>query len=407
MAASGAGMQDASGAPVAHDWPIFHDWPAPGGPAISELGAWGAAARLSAPPGGGYRPQVAVGSDGTIHVVYYEQTDQGDLIRHRRSTDGRGWSEPEHLGHDRDRNWGPDLVARSDGSVVVVYDHALEDFSSTGFLTVWRDGVWSDPEALTVAAPDQEVGSGHVAHGPGDTLAYVYIGKRMSLEHHFEGRWRWFDGTTWSEVGAFSDGSVDAWHANVERRPDGSMLVGYDLGLGGTETRLTIVEGRDGVFGEPEDIAASGKPGERPHFAFGTALGSQPGPDHITWFHKESARPRHVYVRSGSPGAWGPVVEPTLGLGGYQYDPDIAINAQGVRCLVWGWDSGETSELVYSLDLGEGWTRPRRVAEVGWGKAGLPSIDVDATGAFHVVWNQGVRGEHHVYYARLAAPDPA
>jgi hypothetical protein len=132
------------------------------------------------------------------------------------------------------------------------------------------------------------------------------------------------------------------------------------------------------------------------HFAVGPD-----GVDHLVWFHKERSRPVHIYTRSGRPGAWGPTQEPSQGFGGYHFDPDIAINAAGTRCLVWGWDAGTEAELVYSVDRGGGWSSPRRVAQIRWGKPGLPSLDVDSKGRFHVIWNQGVRGTNQIYYAQL------
>lgn len=386
---SGAMMQDPSG------FPPFHDWPAPAGPPITAVGAWSPALQLTQTEGGGYRPQIAAAPDGLLHALYYERTEAGDLIRHRTSRDGATWSAPAPLGFDSERNWGPDLVARADGSVVVVFDHAKADFSSRGWLTLWRDGAWSAPTALT-ADDGGEIGSGHVADAVGEDLVYVWIAKPLDPTAHFRARWRWYRGGAWSEPEDFSDGAQDAWHTNVERRPDGSVLAGYDIGSGGSATTLYVAEGRDGRFGPPEDLSRSGKPGERPHFAFGAD-----GVDHITWFHKEKGQPIAVYVRSGRPGAWGPVAEPSAGYGGYHFDPDIAINAAGVRLLVWGWDSGEDAELVYSVDRGQGWSPPAKVADLNWGKPGLCSVTVDPQGAFHVIWNQGVRGDNDVYYARL------
>ncbi len=387
---SGAGLQDSSG------FPAFHDWPAPSGPAVEGLGDFSDAVKLTSPPGGGYRPQIAVGADDRLHAVYYERADAGDLIRHRTSADGKTWTAPQALGFDKDRNWGPDLVTRGDGSVVLVFDHAKPDFTSRGYLTTYRGGAWSDPEPLT-ADDGGEIGSGHVAHGPGEELGYVWIGKPMSEQHRFRAWWSWFKDGTWSEPVAWTEGKADAWHTNVERRPDGSMLAGFDVGQGGTATTLYLSEGRDGAFGGLEDMTASGgRPGERPHFAFGAD-----GVDHVTWFHKNAGKPQHIYVRSGKPGAWGAVEEPSSGYGGFHFDPDLAINAAGVRCLIWGWDAGQDAEMVYSVDTGSGWSRPKKIADIDWGKPGLASIDVTSDGAFHVVWNQGVRGKNEVYYARL------
>ena len=386
---SGAAMQDPTG------FPPFHDWQAPSGSAISGVGNWSAPVQLTSKPGGGYRPQVAVGPDGQIHALFYERTDDGDLIRHRISSDGQRWSAPAELGHEDNRNWGPDIVARGDGTLAVVYDHALPDFRSRGYFTSWSQGVWSSPQPLT---PDDggEVGSGHLANGSGDTIAYVFIGKTLDPTDRFQAHYRWHKDGQWGPVGDFTDGSVDAWHTNVERRSDGSMLAGWDVGTGGAETQLFVVEGRDGKWGSVENISSTSKPGERVHFAFGAD-----GVDYLTWFHKVAGRPVHIYVRSGRPGSWGPVQEPSRGYGGFHFDPDIAVNDRGVRVLVWGWDAGTQAELVYSVDRGQGWMPPRLVAKVGHGKPGLPSIDVDKSGRFYVVWNQGVRGYNEVYTATL------
>jgi len=353
--------------------------------------------RLAARPTGGYRPQIAAGADGRLHVVYYDRVAAGDIVRYLTSADGTTWAPPETVSQEKGRNWGPDLVVRDDGTAVVVWDHAEEDFRSRGWLRVRGAAGWGTMEALT---PDgaRESGSGHVAHGPGDALAYVFIGKPLDPAERFRAFWTWRGaGGAWSDAQAFSEGVADAWHSNVERRPDGSVLAGFDVGAGGTETTLYVAEGRDGRFTAPEDMTRTAPPGERPNFAF-----APDGVDLVTWFRRVGGVPVHVYVRSGRPGAWGEAAEPSKGLGGYQFDPDVAINRDGVRALVWGWDGGGDAELVYSLDRGQGWEPARKVADVDWGKPGLPSIDADPSGAFHVVWNQGVRGENEVFYARLA-----
>ena len=98
---SGAAMQDPTG------FPPFHSWPAPQGPRIDALGKWSPPSQLTKAPGGGYRPQIASTATGQLHALYYERTDDGDLIRHRTSTDGKTWTDPQHLGHTDNRNWDP------------------------------------------------------------------------------------------------------------------------------------------------------------------------------------------------------------------------------------------------------------------------------------------------------------
>lgn len=322
---------------------------------------------------------------------------------HRLSTDGgRTWSAPARLGFSEGRNWGPDLVVRDNGDVVVVFDYTNPPPASRGYLTVWHDGTWSAPEPLTEGGSDREVGSGHVAHGAQDTLAYVWIGKTVGMAHRFVAWSRWHVDGQWQAPVALSDGAADAWHTNVERRPDGSVLVGFDIGTGGAETTLYVAEGRDGRFEPLENLTATGGPGERPHFAFYTHPTTGENTDYITYFHKVAGRPVHVYLRAGRPGAWGAPEEPSRGYGGFHFDPEVAVDAAGRVCLVWGWDSGAEAELVYAIRSADGrWSTPRRVAAIGRGKPGLPSLVAAPDGAFHVVWNQGVRGESAVYHARL------
>ena len=391
------GMQDPSG------FPKFHDMPAPDGPEPGPVGAFSEPFQLTAKPTGGYRPQIAVGPDDTLHAVYYDRTDDGDVVRYRQSKGGE-WTAPEAVSPLTGRNWGPDLVTLDDGGLVLTWDHAAPDFSSQGwFRERSPGGAWGEALRMTPES-DYEVGSTHVATAGDGELAYVYIGRTFGdFSRPFVAYWRWRKGDTWTEPVAFSDGSASAWHTNVESRPDGSVAAGWDEGPGGSSTVVFVASGKDGAFDAPENLSRNAKQGERPHWAFIEGGGDIEGiEDHVVYFHRgQQSRPLAVYHRAGKPGAWGPVNTPSEGLGGYHFDPEIAVSEDGTLCMVWGWDAGEKAELLYSLNTGDGWSAPLRVAEIGWGKPGLPSIDIDSAGTFHVVWNQGVRGYNEVYYATL------
>lgn len=385
---SGAMMQDPTG------YPGFHFTPPPQGPAPARDPKMLKAVLVSEGPLGGFRPQVDVGPDGTIHVVYYDHEESGDILWYRTSHDGAAWSEPEQVSPSTGRNWGPDLVVRDDGRVFVVWDRTEADFRSRGWLRERGPEGWNEAVPLTEGG-DQEVGSGHLAV-VGDDVAYVYIGKPIGMQYRFQAYWRWRHDGVWSGPQAWSDGSSDAWHTNVQARPDGSVLAGYDLGIGGGETTTYVVDGRNGSFAVPENVSATSYPGERVHFGFGAD-----GTDWLGWFHKVSGLPRHVYVRGGRPGAWGTAIDLATGFGGYHYDPFLAVSPQNLPCVVWGWDGGAQAELVYSVFRGGRWSVPLQAASISDGKPELPSMDVDAEGRFHVVWANGDRGLTRIWYTSI------
>ncbi len=385
-APGGVNQQDPTG------FPKFHDTPPPPGPAPAVVRAATPPSEVASLPLGGFRPQVEVGADGTLHAVYYDHRDTGDLLWYRQSRDGRAWSDPEMVSTSTGRNWGPDLVVTADGRVLVAWDRADEHFYGQGWLRERGDEGWGEAVALT-AGGNVELSSGHIA-AVGHDLVYVYIEKPMSPQHRFVAKWRWRRDGTWSEPVAFSDGKLDAWHSNVSARPDGSVLATYDVGQGGGATTLYVVEGKDRKFGGPQALA--GVQGERLHFAH-TAEG-----DWLTWFLKTATFPRQVFVTGGKPGAWSPAAELSQGMGGYHYDPFAVTLPGGDPVVVWAYDGGTVSSLAYSVRRDGAWTAPRMLEPVGPGKAELPSVSVGPDGRVHAVWAQGVAGKTTTWHAELA-----
>lgn len=390
---SGAMLQDPTG------FPRFHARPPPTGPAPAASSAWTGVMRASEDEGG-LRPQIAAGPDGTLHLVYYAQTAAGDLLRHRVRPPGGAWGAPVSFGQPDGRNWGPDLVVRGDGSAVVSWDHTdtSQGFAGQVFVSEWR-GAWSSPEALT-PLDGREVGSAHVADvGDAADLAVVWIERRLEPGAPFRAVSRWRRGGTWTEPEALGEiGAGESWHTNVERLFDGDVMAVWDTGPGGGENRVWQARGGDGTWTAPVAVDPA-HPGERPQVAsWTTFVGTS---NAIVWFHRIFDQPLHIWL-------WQTDVatrDLADGLGGYHFDPDVAVRLDGALVAVWGWDGGSDAALVYSLGYGGQWTPPARVADLPGAdqgfKPGLPSLTVTPDGVTHVSWAWWRRGESSVWTASL------
>ncbi len=377
--------------PAAQDptgFPKFHETPPPAGP---EPALDPAATGPDAIAQNGFRSQVKVGPDGQLHAVYYDRPATGDVVKYRSSRDGVNWSEAETVSQEDGRNWGPDLVVTAAGRVIVAWDRADDSFYGQGWLRERGPGGWETPVPITDGGP-MELSSGHIA-AVGDDLVYTYIERPMGQRSPFLAKWRWRRDGTWSSPEVISDGKADAWHSNIDPRGDGSVILGYDVGNGGSETVVYVAIGRGGKFEAPEDISTSSFRGERVHFSNDGKL------DWLTWFRKVNTYPLHVYARGGTPGDWGPTVTLSEGLGGYHYDPFVVSRADGTTCVAWAWDGGAASAVLYRCQRDGSWTAAARLPAPASGKAELPSMDVDADGRFHVVWAQGVPGKTDVVHA--------
>ena len=157
------------------------------------------------------------------------------------------------------------------------------------------------------------------------------------------------------------------------------MVAGFDIGTGGAATTLYFVEGRDGTFGDfAEHHARMANQESDLILRLLTMWTMSPG---FTKNLVNQSTFTFVLTRLVPINGDG-VEEPSKGYGGFHFDPEIDINKDGVLCLVWGWDAGQDAEMVYSLNRGNGWSTPKKIADVNWGKPGLASLSTDSKGQF-------------------------
>ena len=184
------------------------------------MGGWSKPLQLTKNRRVDTRAQIAVSNDDLYHVVYHDRTDEGDIIRHRMSPK---WNQVEpcpKLGARQRTQLGTDIIVRPDESAVVVYDHAMPDFRSRGYVTTF-DPMGATGSAPVPLTPDDggEIGSGHVADATGQDLAYIFIGKLLWVNSiDFKPNGGGSEMVNGQRFKPFQTAARSSRHTNVERR---------------------------------------------------------------------------------------------------------------------------------------------------------------------------------------------
>ena len=151
-------------------------------------GIWSEPVRVSqvAPGASTSAPKLAVGPDGTVHVVWNEWPvatgpSQENQVFYARSTDGgASWSAPRQLGGLADS--GGNVLAAADGSVYLVWQAGIASASQGRFLQRSTDGgaTWEAPvnfstvkaQSGTPSMALDSAGTLHVITGDGEYVCW-------------------------------------------------------------------------------------------------------------------------------------------------------------------------------------------------------------------------------------------
>jgi hypothetical protein len=112
-----------------------------------------------------YRPSIAVGPDGLVHVVYERQTsntaNEKEKILHK-SWNGLGWSAATGLSSGISFARNPSIAVGSDSTVHVVWQDG-ESIGGDIFYDCYRAGVWQPAEQIVIGSSEVSTPSVAVA----------------------------------------------------------------------------------------------------------------------------------------------------------------------------------------------------------------------------------------------------
>ena len=190
--------------------------------------AWSGITRLSWTTGLSYNPQVAAGSGGSVHVVWYDNVTGNSEIYYKRSTDGGStWSGLTRLTWNTGWSSNPSIAAGNSGKIHVVwwdespgnYEIFYKNSSDSG-------SSWSGMTRLTWNAWMSDFPS--IAVDPGGGIHVVWEDNPSSGKYDIFYRNSTNSGSTWSALTRLSWNSGESVLPRVAVDSGGGVHVTWE-----------------------------------------------------------------------------------------------------------------------------------------------------------------------------------
>jgi PKD repeat protein len=339
-------------------------------------------------------------ADGRLHVAWVDQTGSQDVLYRQRDPSGT-WLPPENVSWDASRSAHEDIAVGPDGSIHVVW--MLGNESGIYYKRRTPTGTWTDfhsfPHSYAVCSPAIDVGlDGTVvvafdqnAPGSGHSEDVYYAEKPAGGS--------WTEPVQLSFTGATSTGTPDVVAAD-----DGSVHILWLRGVSEAPNVLEYtVRPAGGEFGSVEVVHAGGDTHNNGRLAVApdgtvhvvSAIYAPTGSfSDINIMHAE---------RSAGPSATWTVTDYDLSNEPHNVNmPSISVDADGNQHVTW---AGAEGTLGYSTRPGSGgaWSASDSPATAS---VGYPWNDITAEvpGEVHVVYVESANQVFHVQ--RGTAPPP-
>jgi hypothetical protein len=360
------------------------------------LADWTPAKRLSWNSGWSEYPAVAVDPSGNPHVVWDDDTTGNSEIYYKSSTDeGATWTTAKRLSSTSAGCYRPDIAAGPSGALHVVwYDYATGEYeiyyrkSTNGGIT------WTATKRLTWTARSAEYpalavdssGNPHVAW-----MEYILGNYEIYYKKSTDGGTHWTTAKrlTWTSESSDEPAlAVDSsgnphvvWFESTPGKSDIYHKKSTDGGITWTATKRLTWDPEGSWYPslavDSSDIL------------------------HLAWENATIEAPEIFYRRSTDGGtSWIPVkrLTWTSGLSG---SPQIAVDPSGNPHVVWYDSTPGHYEVYYKMSTtgGTTWMANERLT---WTPSGAydPDLVTDPTGYSHVVWQSNIPGNMEIFYKK-------
>lgn len=361
--------------------------------------AWTPSLNLSNDVQSSQAPDVAVAPNGTIHAVWTDITTHRMLYSSRAV--GGSWSTPEVVATYAD------ITAFMDGDIVVAVGpdgtvHILYADDTSGSSELFHrskplGGAWSSPVNIT-QAPGHRSEFPSLAVSPDGTLHASWI-ETQPRDTFYASKTP--DGS-WVTPVDISNNTTTEYPTRLGVGPDNSVHVvsAQEDGGPGLQNIYYYTKPAGGTFSAGENLTGTANVGR----GLGTVLVTGDGTVHVVY--SEGSTGEIMYMNKPVCGSWSTPVNLSNNAGS-SFAPALGSDGCGNLHLVWADNDGGPQKILYASKVpGGSWTTGLDITG-GAMSANAPSIAVAAprdttTGTVEVVYANAPSGNPDVYFTEVS-----
>ncbi|HUT54833.1 MAG TPA: hypothetical protein VM658_15685, partial [bacterium] len=357
-------------------------------------------------------PDIAAATDGNLHAVYVDKRLVSGGVFYRHSTVGAaGWDTAEWLvGAFPSIALEARVAVGTDGTVSVVYGKNTYEL-----YLIQKTGVsWGTTTQITnCAASSFECRDTEIAVGPDNNLNIVYTRSTQSSGNIGDVWFQSYNGSVWQNVTNLSNVSTSNSNSpDIAVGPDGTIHVVWSEGSYGNQevvyrsyngsTWSNIVRLSTTLSDSSASTVAAGNGGQA----------------YVAWTEVKSAYKNEINFSMSKGNNWTLPVNP-LGKEGFKYSPsylDSAYFRGGTYFITYRANEGTVSNIYTVPFNGKKWFKPLQYEQPMESPQSvnstllLPRMALDNNGNIHqvyVAFNQSVPQPfiNDIYYRRLIYPD--
>jgi hypothetical protein len=335
---------------------------------------------------------MALGPDGSLHLVWADTRDGHSSIYYRKRTSGT-WEAEVRLTDSEAHACNPSIAVGADGGVHVAYVQDLTGNPEVFYLAWDTVGGWSAPEQVTAYGevddwPSIAAGGGCVSIAWERRMGGFFRATAVFFSRREAGLWT-------TPVDVDDSPARDSYRPSLAWGGEGLLHLAYERQTSNDPDELEKI-----VYRSWDGLAWSGRTGISDNIGYSRGPCLTTGPDssiHIVWQDADNGN-ADVFYRRYDGAVWQPTEQIAAG-GTEASTPSIAVDGSGDAHVVWS-DHRHGAAEIYLMSCEAGtWSGEIRMTEATEPSI-LPHIDAGPAGDLYVSWADMRHGDWDIYFRK-------